>query len=115
MTDATDDYFEWLFSDKGSAEHARQMQQAQAKERARWHASRFCRAADSHDRRIPFETRVEVLQRANEHCERCGRFIASGFSPGLDLHHLTYERAYGDELPDDLMVLCRDCHEGEHA
>lgn len=32
----------------------------------------------------------------------------------LDVHHLTYERL-GAELPDDLLVLCRDCHELIHG
>ena len=81
----------------------------------RWHALRFHRAAQRHDPRIPFETRLAVLERANEHCEHCGCFIASGFTRCLELHHLTYERAYCAELPEDLMALCRDCHEGKHG
>jgi hypothetical protein len=32
----------------------------------------------------------------------------------LDVHHLTYERL-GRESPDDLLVLCRDCHELIHG
>jgi 5-methylcytosine-specific restriction endonuclease McrA len=84
-------------------------------ERKQWDAGRFHRAADRHDRRIPFETRVAVLQRANEHCERCGRFIPTGFTPCLELHHLTYERAYHAEVPEDLMALCRDCHQQAHG
>ncbi len=84
-------------------------------ERGRWHATRFHRAAHRHDSRIPFETRLAVLERANEHCEHCGCFIATGFTRCLELHHLTYERAYHAELPEDLMALCRDCHAGKHG
>ena len=84
-------------------------------ERGRWHATRFHRAAHRHDSRIPFETRLAVLERANEHCEHCDRFIASDFAACLELHHLTYDRAYGNELPEDLMALCRDCHAAKHG
>jgi 5-methylcytosine-specific restriction endonuclease McrA len=91
------------------------MQRYLADRRARWHAARFHREADRHDRRIPHETRVAVLERANEHCEYCGRFIASGFGTCLELHHLTYECAYGSELPEDLTALCRDCHQQAHG
>jgi 5-methylcytosine-specific restriction endonuclease McrA len=80
-----------------------------------WHAGRFRRDADRHDRRIPFEIRVSVLERSNEHCEYCARFIRVGVTPCLELHHLTYERAYGAELPTDLVVLCRDCHQQSHG
>lgn len=36
-------------------------------------------------------------------CEHCGSIHR------LQVHHLTYERL-GNELPSDLLVLCRDCH-----
>lgn len=32
----------------------------------------------------------------------------------LDVHHLTYERL-GEEHRSDVQVLCRDCHEDQHA
>lgn len=84
-------------------------------QRQQWHEARFRRAADRHDWRIPFETRVAVLERANEHCEYCGQFFPSGFRRCLDLHHVNYERAYHAELPEDLLALCRDCHEQVHG
>ena len=46
-------------------------------------------------------------------CERCGlsreacRFL---YRHDLDVHHLTYQRI-GNELPQDVQVLCRFCHE----
>ena len=92
------------------AEAAQQMRREDA---ARHHAARFYRAAHRHDNRIPLAVRIAVLERAAEHCECCGRFFSS-HAPGLELHHLTYDRAYGEELPDDLMALCRDCHQGQH-
>jgi len=52
--------------------------------------------------------RVVVLNRAGYRCERC----TSDAQP-LHVHHKTYERL-GDELPEDLTVLCKKCHEKEH-
>ena len=44
-------------------------------------------------------------------CEKCG-FIA--YRPyQLELHHLTYERL-GNESLEDLILLCRRCHQQEH-
>ena len=64
---------------------------------------------ERHDNRISFETRLEVLHRADGRCEHCGRTMR------LELHHTTYANAYGNELPEDLMALCRDCHAAEHG
>lgn len=50
-----------------------------------------------------------MLGRADHKCESCGQRNAT-----LDVHHKTYERL-GFELPEDLEVLCRDCHEIEHG
>lgn len=109
------DYWAWMFSDEGRIEYQRQMQKIQDEQRKRWHAGRFHRWAENHDRRIPHGTRVAVLMRANEHCERCGKFVYAGTVPAqLELHHRTYERAYGRELPEDLLALCRNCHRIMH-
>lgn len=45
--------------------------------------------------------------RAGYRCERCGR---SHLSARLAVHHLTYERL-GRERPEDLQVLCFECHQ----
>lgn len=37
-------------------------------------------------------------------CERCGQ------APSAHVHHLTYERI-GEELLEDLLDVCRGCHE----
>lgn len=34
-------------------------------------------------------------------------------APQLDVHHVTYARL-GQELPEDLEVLCRSCHDKRH-
>jgi pyruvate kinase len=41
-------------------------------------------------------------------CAKCGEH-------GTDVHHLTYERVGGNELMEDLQVLCRECHTAIHA
>lgn len=54
------------------------------------------------------DLRIEALRRAGHRCQVCNR------SKRLDVHHRTYER-FGNELLDDLTVLCRDCHELFHG
>lgn len=109
------DYFEFIFTEEGRRKHEEAMAALKAAERARWRAGRFHRDADNHDWRIPHKTRVAVLERANERCESCGRFVYCGVLGGLEIHHETYERAYGEELPADLKVLCRACHKTMHG
>jgi 5-methylcytosine-specific restriction endonuclease McrA len=56
---------------------------------------------------IPIATRKSVMARAWGKCERCGE------KADLDLHHLHY-RTVGEETTDDLMALCRPCHNEAH-
>lgn len=49
--------------------------------------------------------RQETIARAGHKCQLCGA------DTRLDVHHNTYERFGGNELPTDLVVLCRSCHE----
>ena len=53
------------------------------------------------------ETRASALDRAGNRCQVCNT------TRGLHVHHRTYERR-GAELPEDLIVLCRDCHSTFH-
>ena len=53
--------------------------------------------------------RAEALERAGRSCQLCNTDDDT-----LDVHHSTYER-FGDESPQDLIVLCRPCHEAHHA
>ena len=52
--------------------------------------------------------RKRVLGQFGEMCAKCGEH-------GTDVHHLTYERVGGNELMEDLQVLCRECHTAIHA
>jgi hypothetical protein len=52
--------------------------------------------------------RLEALEFYGCICARCGEW-------GNDVHHATYVRVGGQELMEDLEVLCRDCHKAHHA
>jgi len=54
------------------------------------------------------QIRKKALDKYGEVCFKCKE-------RGTDVHHLTYERAGGNELIEDLQVLCRGCHEAIHA
>jgi len=53
-------------------------------------------------------TRLRAIENAQGKCQGCG---ALGIE--LHVHHKTYERR-GEELPDDLIVLCKECHAKHH-
>ena len=55
--------------------------------------------------------RLEFIRLAGYKCQRCGR---QGSVSTLHVHHKTYERL-GNELPQDVMVLCSECHKEEDA
>lgn len=54
--------------------------------------------------------RERFLRGRYRKCEACGT------SFNIDVHHLTYDRAFtGEELDSDLMALCRPHHERAHV
>jgi hypothetical protein len=53
--------------------------------------------------------RVQALTRAAYKCQTC-----SSRDTTLDVHHNSYEN-YGDERPQDLVVMCRSCHQRVHG
>lgn len=80
------------------------MHQRRSYQRA-WRIRRYLEFLKTPECRATFK---RALERAGYRCEECG----SGSD--LEVHHLTYERL-GCELPEDLRVLCRRCHETAHA
>lgn len=50
----------------------------------------------------------KLLKNLHPYCAKCGSTVQ------LQVHHQTYER-YGEEVYEDLEVLCRKCHEKEHG
>lgn len=53
------------------------------------------------------EIRKKAFEQHGHLCQKCGVY-------GGDVHHKTYIRFGGQELSEDLQILCRDCHEGFH-
>jgi 5-methylcytosine-specific restriction endonuclease McrA len=53
-------------------------------------------------RKLYWETHVKK-------CEKCGR------TSFITLHHLNYEKPFGEELDSDLLPLCWECHKKVHA
>ena len=53
------------------------------------------------------DRRNQVLRRSRGVCERCGKW------PVVNVHHRTYERL-GSERLEDLIGVCRHCHEEMH-
>jgi len=51
--------------------------------------------------------RSDALKRSKYRCQLCNS------TKRLDVHHRTYENL-GNEEPEDLIVLCRKCHEHFH-
>ena len=55
------------------------------------------------------QRRRQALARAGYKCQACSRRDTT-----LDVHHNSYQN-YGDERPEDLVVLCRSCHQKFHG
>lgn len=51
--------------------------------------------------------RKEALEHYDCTCQRCQ-------GPGRDVHHIEYPEHFGEENLNDLIVLCRKCHDLEH-
>lgn len=61
------------------------------------------------------DVRRQVLDRDNNECQFCkifGILELTGVIPDdrLEVHHKTYER-YNNEDPDDLITVCKSCHD----
>jgi len=54
------------------------------------------------------QQRRQALARAGYRCQACSRHNTT-----LDVHHNNYEN-YGNERPQDLIALCRPCHQRLH-
>lgn len=53
---------------------------------------------------IPEETRRQVYERAKARCEYCGK-------RGQEIHHIVYRSDGGDNHINNLILLCRKCHD----
>lgn len=59
---------------------------------------------------IPAATRTAVLERTCGRCEDCDVYLGRR----LEMHHRHYNTV-GDEAPEDLDGLCRECHHDRHV
>jgi 5-methylcytosine-specific restriction endonuclease McrA len=48
------------------------------------------------------------LQHLHEPCQVCE------LRPGVDAHHVTYRSRGGHDIPENLLFVCRPCHEDIH-
>jgi hypothetical protein len=52
--------------------------------------------------------RQSILSRDGHKCAKCSN------TKNLHVHHIRYT-SWGDELPEDLVTLCKKCHDKEHG
>lgn len=76
------------------------------------------RQAEEHDRHIPDDVRVEVLERDQFSCTNC-RWRREDLSPEdprrlLELHHIIHHKDKGSNTAENLVTLCNVCHDKEH-
>lgn len=53
------------------------------------------------------EIRIDLFNKRGKKCEKCGSL------KNLHIHHLHYNNIFKEE-PEDLMILCGNCHSNEH-
>lgn len=74
--------------------------------------------AYEHDRKIPDDVRVAVLERDHFRCVRChwDRSMISKEDPRkmLELHHKKHHKDGGENTEANLETLCNVCHDKEH-
>lgn len=55
------------------------------------------------------KARATVLARDRHQCRACGQ------SHGLDVHHVVMRSLGGSDAPENLIALCRNCHQSVHG
>lgn len=112
-----DEVDEWYFLENNSDVDATEddQQQAIVEERVyqnKLRRDRAKRTRDEYNQYLKSDhwllVKLATLIRANFQCESCGR------QAHLEVHHKTYARR-NEETPEDVMVLCRRCHEDRHS
>ncbi len=53
------------------------------------------------------QIKEELFSVRGKVCEECTS------TKRIEVHHLTYENIFNEE-PEDLMILCRECHKKQH-
>jgi 5-methylcytosine-specific restriction endonuclease McrA len=55
------------------------------------------------------QLRSQVLERDGWRCQRCGSLL------NLEVHHLEYRSHQGQDLEENLITLCAECHRLSHT
>ena len=112
-----DEVDEWYFLDSNPDTETVEDDQRQAIEEERIYQSRLKHdrakwPKDKYDQYLKSDhwllTKIAALIRANFQCQSCGR------PEHLEIHHKTYAQR-GAEAQEDVIVLCRRCHENRHG
>lgn len=61
-----------------------------------------------HDDALYKKNRLAAYERANGLCENCG-------APAVEIHHIIFRSHCGTSGLDNLICLCRRCHELAHG
>jgi 5-methylcytosine-specific restriction endonuclease McrA len=77
------------------------------------------RQAPAHDRKIPDDVRINVLDRDKHKCQKCG-WVYEQRNPSdprrlLELHHKKHHAKGGANTEENLITLCNVCHDSVHA
>ncbi len=76
------------------------------------------RVTQPHDRHIPMKVQRAVYERDANTCKVCG-WSMSQWSPSdpriLELHHVRAHTERGENVEDNLIVICSRCHDEVHA
>ena len=54
------------------------------------------------------ERRKHLMEQADWICSKCGK-------KATQLHHISYDNIGEEELDDDVIALCKDCHDEIHG
>jgi hypothetical protein len=76
------------------------------------------RVAEPHDRHVPMDVQRAVYQRDENKCRVCG-WSMSDWSESdprfLELHHVRPHANRGQNIANNLIVICSKCHDNVHA
>lgn len=75
------------------------------------------RQSPVHDRKIPDEVRMEVLERDRYKCRKCGwshEKYSRSDPRHLELHHVKHHAKGGENTEANLITICTSCHDKVH-
>ena len=58
------------------------------------------------------DLKKKIFEERGPYCQKCGKNEIGTF---LDLHHLKFKSSGGKNTEDNLVILCRKCHNESHG